>query len=530
MFELWGAESASGALLRRMRFAIAAVASQFLRAKAAPRGSLGLLLLGDTPLQFGSRVAASAPVDSTATRCPRCGQHFSPEGRFCPFDGEPLVLATNWDPRHDALLDQVIDHRYYVEAVIGEGGMGRVYRVRHALLGKPLALKALRADLASDHEIAQRFIHEARVAASVSHPSLVRILDFGSLPTGQPYLIMELLEGVPLSSLLRRHGALAPARAVGIAREVAEAVQVVHDAGIVHRDLKPDNIHVRETPAGDEVRIVDFGLAKVVGGSRLTRKGVVFGTPHYMSPEQASGEGIEPRADIYALGVVLYEMLAGRVPFEADTYMGVLTQHVYMKPVPPSARLGHPKGLDALEAVVLRCLEKQPARRYASMSELVAALKAIPIASLPAEPLGVAERLSPDELTRGELDSGRLFAPARTSWPLAVAGLLLCSVLGGLTARTWLNSRQPLAPPASLTAGGGRGKAVVVATSGPSPPAHREPADSPVAELAAVPSAEPTEMFSARRRPANPPRVRVNEAAAPTPSWRGDIIDPWAKR
>ncbi|HWA76338.1 MAG TPA: protein kinase [Polyangiaceae bacterium] len=487
--------------------------------------------MGDTQLQFGQRVADPEPAkDATATRCPSCGQHFSPDGRFCPFDGEPLVLATDWDPKNDALLDRVIDDRYHVEAVIGEGGMGRVYRVRHVLLGKPLALKALRADLASDSEIAQRFIHEARTAASVSHPGLVQISDFGTLPTGQPYLVMELLEGVPLSSLLRRHGALSPARAAAIVRKAAEAVQAAHEAGIVHRDLKPDNIHIRETDAGDEVRIVDFGLAKVVGGSRLTRAGVVFGTPHYMSPEQASGESIDPRTDVYAVGVVLYEMLTGRVPFEADTYMGVLTQHIYMKPVPPSARLGHPKGVEALEAVALRCLEKQPARRYASMTELVAALSAIPLASLPNEPLGVAAPLSSDELTRGVLDSGGLpLLPERRFWPLALGALFACSVLGGLAARTMLGRA---AAPASSALGASPASPVTVAPSATPRVIVREPAAPPVggASSAPQPSAQPAEMLSSRRPPSNPPRLRANEAAVRKPARRGDIIDPWANR
>jgi serine/threonine-protein kinase len=399
------------------------------------------------------------------------------------------------------------------------------------LLGKPLALKALRADLATDSEIAQRFIHEARTAASVSHPGLVQISDFGTLPTGQPYLVMELLEGVPLSALLRRYGALAPARAAAIVRKVAEAVQVAHDAGIVHRDLKPDNIQVRVGDAVDEVRIVDFGLAKVVGGSRFTRQGVVFGTPHYMSPEQASGESIDPRTDVYAVGVVLYEMLTGRVPFEADTYMGVLTQHIYMKPVPPSERLGVLDGAEALEAVALRCLEKQPARRYASMAALIAALDAIAPGSLPTEPLGIAEPLPSTELARGAFDSGALpLASERKLWPLAVGGLLVCAVLGGLAVRALLAPGEQATLPSPSAAPAAR-VAPQIAT--PVLSAERaEPAAPPVGGVAsaqAVP-AEVPRAPSARPPPQNLPRPRASQAAARKPPRRGDIIDPWANR
>jgi serine/threonine-protein kinase len=222
-------------------------------------------------------------------------------------------------------------------SVIGEGGMGTVYEVRHRALGKRFALKALRKDLALDAEIAARFIQEARTAAAVSHPGLVEITDFGRLESGQVYFVMELLEGTSLAALLRNGGPLPAARGLAIVRQLVHALKAAHDASIVHRDLKPDNIHIgRGDNDTDRVKIVDFGLAKVVGSSKLTRAGMVFGTPHYMSPEQAAGETVDHRADIYALGIVMYEMFTGKVPFEADSYMGVLTKHMYMTPAPPS--------------------------------------------------------------------------------------------------------------------------------------------------------------------------------------------------
>ena len=305
-----------------------------------------------------------------ATVCPQCGQHFSADGRFCPFDGEPLRPAPDWDPSSDPLLGIVVDDRYEIASVIGEGGMGIVYAARHRALGKRFALKALRKDLASDHEIAARFMQEARTAASISHPGLVEITDFGKLPTGQPFFVMALLEGQSLAHLIRRGGPIPAARGIEIVRQIAEALGAAHDRSIVHRDLKPDNIHISVGAAGkDHVTIVDFGLAKVIGASRLTRAGMVFGTPHYMSPEQAQGDPTDHRADIYALGVVMYEMFTGRVPFEADSYMGVLTKHMYMAPTPPSQLVGIEK-LGVLEDIILRCMEKKPDHRYASLREL----------------------------------------------------------------------------------------------------------------------------------------------------------------
>ncbi len=437
------------------------------------------------------------------TRCPNCGQHFSPDGRFCPFDGEPLVRAADWDPAGDPWLDRVVEHRYHVEAVIGEGGMGTVYRVRHVLLGKHLALKALRADLANDPEIAARFIHEARTAASLSHPGLVQISDFGLLPSGQAYLVMELLEGAPLGALLRRHGAFAPSRALLIARQLAEALAFAHDAGVVHRDLKPDNVHVRSVKAADEVKVVDFGLARVVGSSRLTRKGMVFGTPHYMSPEQAQGHTSDPRSDLYSLGIVLYEMLVGRVPFEADTYRGVLTQHIYLKPVPPSERLGKSEGLAALERITLKCLEKDPARRYRSMRELIEALDAIPDEALGREPPGVVVPRLPVGVDGLPASEGLPVIPRRAGARVLLGGALLgCAALGALLVR-WVLAPAPEQAPSAA-------------------PSVWLSAAQPASALPAGAIAPPrTRSSAADQAPSKPQRADLSSDAQPGPSATG---------
>jgi serine/threonine-protein kinase len=372
--------------------------------------------------------------------CPRCQSRFSGDARFCPFDAEPLRVQDH-APK-DSLIGAQIDGRYEVTEVLGEGGMGIVYRVRHRILERLFALKVLRADLARERDLGERFVREAKAAASISHPSVVQITDFGELPSGQPYFVMELLTGESLSSILRKGGPLPAARAVRLLEQMISALGAAHASGVVHRDLKPDNVLVCPTTGGETVKILDFGLAKVAGQSRLTKAGVVFGTPHYMSPEQASGGHVDERTDLYALGVVMYEMFTGRVPFEADTYMGVLTKHLYVAPTPPSVHLGGLAELGALELVVLRCLEKKPERRYASMPDLGAELQRVAKyrdeGAFTVEPAQPGERRPPrlaDELelpttTEMRLALGRAgVLPGRPLPDLAVAGLIALAIL-----------------------------------------------------------------------------------------------------
>jgi serine/threonine-protein kinase len=325
-------------------------------------------------------------------RCPACTQRFSRDAAFCPFDGTRLETAP-FEPFVDALIGTRVDGRYDVVALLGEGGMGRIYEVRHAALNRAFAMKVLRPELAQDSELAARFIREAKATASVKHPNVVQITDFGRLPDSVPYFAMELLVGHTLGEVIKAAGPVPPTRGSRIVRKVAGALGAAHAAGVVHRDLKPDNVFLiggsRDLRAPDDpdrirslavlgdgadVRVVDFGAAKIVGSRRVTREGVVFGTPHYMAPEQASGQPVDHRADIYSLGVIMYEMFTGRVPFEADTYMGVLTQHMFVRPLPPSQMPQAVEELGALEGIVLRCLEKKPEDRFGSMDDVIEAL------------------------------------------------------------------------------------------------------------------------------------------------------------
>ncbi len=357
-------------------------------AEPTPRQRM-LAMPDDTVLDMAPPFAAAATEDHAERtladraraikRCPECTQKFSADGMFCPFDGARLEQGS-WDPTGDTMLGKTVDGRYEIVGVLGEGGMGTVYEVKHTSLRRSFAMKVLRRDIAKENELAQRFMQEAKATASIKHPNVVSINDYGRLDDGTPYFVMELLLGRTLAQVLRGGGGLSVERATRIVQQISLGLGAAHAAGVVHRDLKPENVFLVRPPGKGEaaslveesdVRIVDFGAAKVIGGGRLTRTGIVFGTPHYMSPEQASGQPVDHRADIYALGVIMYEIFTGKVPFEADTYMGVLTQHMFVHPAPPSQVAPEKAaGIGALEDVTMRALEKKPELRYQTMQAL----------------------------------------------------------------------------------------------------------------------------------------------------------------
>lgn len=279
--------------------------------------------------------------------------------------------------RADPLIGVVVADRYRIIELLGRGGMGVVYKVEHARIGKLMALKLLTGELGRDTELVSRFKREALMASKLSHPNTVQVFDFGS-SEGLTYLAMELLRGNDLGRIVRHGGPLGPMRASKIVVQICSSLAEAHDQDIIHRDLKPENIMILRGQSGDDVvKVLDFGLAKLRESKELgdvTTRGAIVGTPFYMSPEQIRGEPVDARSDVYSLGALMYACLTGHPVFDAQTPMGILTKHLTEEPVPPNARdpdLGIPLGLSR---IVLRCLEKQPADRYQSVRELQQAL------------------------------------------------------------------------------------------------------------------------------------------------------------
>lgn len=272
----------------------------------------------------------------------------------------------------DSLVGQTLDMRYAIESVIGRGGMGVVYRARHVLLGEPVAVKILAPERAREPQAAQRFAREAKSAFRLDHPHIVRVTDFGATATGLLYLVMELSEGRTLGEELSATGPIFWPRVMNVAAQVASAMAHAHARGIVHRDLKIDNIMISDRDGeADFVKVLDFGLAKLIDADArtghtmlsvpsLTAAGTTFGTPEYMSPEQATGSALDGKSDVYSLGVCLYELVSGRLPFWAEPATAILAMHV-AEPVPPLAPAMAIPG--AVAEVILGCLEKRPENR-----------------------------------------------------------------------------------------------------------------------------------------------------------------------
>src|SRR5581483_7717345 len=234
----------------------------------------------------------------------------------------------------DAYLDTVVADRYRVIRKLGEGGMGVVYLAEHVFIEKKVALKVLSEDFARKADLVARFMQEAKAASKIGHENIIDITDFGETASGSVFFAMEFLDGHDLAHHIREHGPMDFDRTRHIMNQICRALGAAHSKGIIHRDLKPENIYLIEREGKpDFVKVLDFGIAKISsfdeGGSRLTRTGMIFGTPEYMSPEQAKGDRPDHRVDIYAAGCILYEMLTGDVPFHAETFMGVLTKHMF---------------------------------------------------------------------------------------------------------------------------------------------------------------------------------------------------------
>jgi serine/threonine protein kinase len=278
-----------------------------------------------------------------------------------------------------SMIGQTLDGRYRITRKLGEGGMGEVYGAEHIHIEKRFAIKLLKAEIVQNQEAVTRFRQEARSASSIGHNNIIRIEDFGQLGDGRIYMCMELLDGLALNDLITQP--LPADRLLNILIQTGHGLAAAHAKGIIHRDMKPENIFVTRGPNGEDVpKLLDFGIAKVSGNdgsqNHLTRTGTIFGTPFYMAPEQALGNPVDARTDIYAMGVIMYECFSGSLPFQGESFMGILTQHITTEPEPVAqraAKAGRQMPVGVAE-IITRCMQKNPAQRFATMDELVNAL------------------------------------------------------------------------------------------------------------------------------------------------------------
>ncbi len=349
-----------------------------------------------------------------------------PTVRVSSDPAQPIVqgsLAVDSNPGDpdgaERLIGRILAGRYEVLRVLGRGGMGIVYEARHVTVGRTVAIKVLRHDLARSTEAVVRFHREAKSAASIGSAHIVEVFDFGYSDEGDAYIAMELLVGEDLGRVVRREGRLPEARAVDLATQIARALEAAHGKGIIHRDLKSENVFIVQRNGEDFVKLLDFGISKVSEGDEgrgpMTSEGVVMGTPHYMAPEQAMSDvECDARIDLYALGCLLYEMLVGRVPFTGKNPVEVVFKHVHEAVVPPRTLV--PTVSTRVERIVLRALEKKREDRFETAAAFAKALEALAIPE--ASEVVVAASAAPETVRR---------SPRGT---LAILGVLLVLVTG----------------------------------------------------------------------------------------------------
>jgi len=301
--------------------------------------------------------------------CPQCGTEYELDQRFCPKDGS--TLRTQGGETGD-LVGSVIADRYHVLRKLGEGGMGTVYLAEHVKMGRKSAVKVMNPGMVNDADAISRFNREAANASKISHPNVAAVYDFGETTDGIIYLAMEFIEGPSLTKVIEEKGALSPARAADITRQAADALAVAHDMGIVHRDLKPDNIMLTKNRDGSDcVKVVDFGIAKAANSEaqKVTKTGLVVGTPEYMSPEQLAGDKLDGRSDTYSLGLVAFAMMTGKLPFPAETVQESMIARLTDRPKALADMKPDVPWPAEVQAVMDKVLERDLNVRYQSANE-----------------------------------------------------------------------------------------------------------------------------------------------------------------
>jgi serine/threonine-protein kinase len=471
----------------------------------------------------------------------------------------------------DPLVGRVVGGKFSIESELGQGAMGTVYRARQVTLDKTVAIKVLNRDLATDANFADRFSREAKAASRLDHPNSIRVFDFGREPDGLLYLAMEYIQGRDLQAVLSEGAPLLPRAIVEILSQVLAALAVAHDMGVLHRDLKPENIMLVRGVGDDGqpvdiVKVCDFGIAKILDApsphastevpQKLTTVGLVIGTPAYMSPEQARGQAVDGRSDLYSVGVLLYEMLAGQVPFDGNNPLDVVLKHIGEAPVPPSARASV---VDArLEAICLRAMAKQPGERFRDAREMRLALReAVGVAlpstrSLPGAPealvaeprraSGDAEPGTPASTkpTLGGVTPLVSASSARRSstWRVAAALILGSGVAGFLILRWQARRHAPTAPAAAEVRelGSGPTNSIPAALSVPAPQSVLELEAAPVASVIAPPAPDVHPApHEAKGRRAKVEAAKVEAAAmahaatAPAQPAANEVASPFAQ-
>jgi eukaryotic-like serine/threonine-protein kinase len=414
--------------------------------------------------------------------CPRCAAPIPAGAHYCAACG---YAASRLAP------GQVLDGKYEILDKLAEGGMGEVYRARHRHLDEIRIIKVTKPDAGGEAGSARRFQEEARLATLVRHPNVAALYDFSRQPDGSYYMVWEYIDGVTLQAWLREHGPLDPARAIDVARQVLAGLAEIHAQGIVHRDLSPDNIMVRPVDGRLRAKIIDLGIAKRIASESLqmTGTGLFLGKLKYCSPEQAgalpAGQTLDARTDIYSLGVVLYEMLSGRAPFESSTPEGYIGKHLHTPPPPLDvatlpAALGPP-----LATIVRRTLEKARDRRYPTARDLDSALAAL-------EPS--ATQMAPTVASAATVPRENGVSGRRVVTVLVAAALLVAAV--GLVLLLW--SRRPGAATVPTIARRPTARATAAAAATAPPQASPAPTDAAAPTRAAVPSPAAVPAFTPR--------------------------------
>jgi len=317
-------------------------------------------------------------------RCENCGRQYPEEANFCMIDGsrlpqsaEPKMRPRIQPVEASRLLGKTIGGKYTVQSVIGQGGMAVVYLAFDNLIERPVVIKVMQAWLSNDDRANERFKRECQLTAQLSHPNIIRVFDGGLLNNHEPYLVMEYVAGESLRRALDRNGPVHLKTAAAIVIQICRGLAEAHAAGIIHRDLKPDNVLVEAVKgATQHIKILDFGIAYLVAGAhRLTQTGKLIGTPAYIAPEQLKDRKIDARADLYAVGVILFELLTGKIPFEGETAEVILTKQLFETPPPLSSEREDIIAGSPIELVVAKALAKEPDDRYQTAKEFEEAIE-----------------------------------------------------------------------------------------------------------------------------------------------------------